>query len=115
VLEDGEWAVPVIFGVDAKSKAAAVAFAIDHNNLTMLGGGLSFTDVLAVWDEEGLQRALGEISDATDCLVSFDDDQLSALLQGPDFSPVGADEQSRLDEKKLVTCPECGHQFRPRK
>ena len=38
VLEDGEWVVPIIFGVDAASKAAAVAFAIDHNNLTLLGG-----------------------------------------------------------------------------
>ncbi len=33
-LEDDQWAVPIIFGVDAKSKEAAVAFAIDHNNLT---------------------------------------------------------------------------------
>lgn len=28
--EGGEWAVPIIFGFDAESKAAAVAFAIDH-------------------------------------------------------------------------------------
>ena len=29
----------------------------------------------------------------------------------PDFDPVGEDEQPRLDEKKPVTCPECGHVF----
>ena len=34
------------------------------------------------------------------------------LLQ-PDFQPVGAGEQSRLDEKKLATCPECGTEFKP--
>lgn len=58
VLDDGEWAVPVIFGVDAASKAAAVAFAIDHNNLTLLGGNLKIEDVLGIWDEEGLKRLL---------------------------------------------------------
>ena len=31
----------------------------------------------------------------------------------PDFQPVSADEQGRLDEKAKVTCPECGHEFTP--
>lgn len=31
----------------------------------------------------------------------------------PDFEPVGIDEQGRLDEKKKVICPECGHEFTP--
>ncbi len=113
-LETGEWAVPVIFGVDAESKAAATAFAIDHNNLTLLGGGLGFTDLLAIWDEPRLQRVLGEVPDAGRLLASLAPGEIEALLQGPSFEPVGADEQSRLDEKKLVTCPECGAEFRPR-
>ena len=32
----------------------------------------------------------------------------------PDFQPVGVDEQGRLDQKKPVTCPECGHEFTPK-
>ena len=111
--EDGEWAVPVIFGIDAPSRAAAVAFAIDHNNLTMLGGNVDFTDLLNMWDEEGLQRVLGEVPDIADVMATFDVEDLSALLETPDFSPVNAEEQSRLDEKKKVTCPECGHVFKP--
>ena len=113
VLEDGEWAVPVIFGVDSKSKAAAVAFAIDHNNLTLLGGDLDFTDLLQIWDEAGLQAVLEETPDAGDLLTSLDRQDVDALLIGPDFEPVGAEEQSRLDQKKHVTCPECGCEFRP--
>lgn len=113
-LEDGEWALPVIFGVDAASRAAAVAFAIDHNNLTLFGADADFSDLLAMWDEEGLQRVLKEMSDEFDgLLVSFDDDDLNSLLDGPDFGPVEADKQSRLDEKKDVTCPNCGHVFKP--
>ncbi len=110
-LEDDQWAVPVIFGVDAKSRAAAVAFAIDHNNLALLGGNLDFTDLLSMWDEEGLQRVLADVPDAGELLASLDAGDVAALLTGPDFQPVGADDQSRLDEKKPITCPECGAQF----
>ncbi|MCH9650807.1 MAG: hypothetical protein K0U98_21450 [Deltaproteobacteria bacterium] len=112
-LEDGQWAVPVIFGVDAESMAAAVAFAIDHNNLTLLGGDLGFTELLQIWDEPGLQSVLTEVPDAGELLASLDSQDVESLLQGPDFEPVAAEEQSRLDEKKHVTCPECGNEFQP--
>ena len=109
--EDGEWAVPVIFGVDSKSKAAAVAFAIDHNNLTLLGSGLEFTDVLSMWDEEGLQRVLADVPDAGSLLASLDSSDVGSLVGGPEFAPVSAEDQSRLDLKKPITCPECGVSF----
>jgi len=111
--KDGGWAVPVIFGVDAASKAAAVAFAIDHNNLTLLGSDLGFTDLLRIWDEESLQQVLRDAPDAGELLASLDLDDVAALLSGPDFEPASAEEQSRLDKKKTVTCPACGHEFRP--
>ena len=113
VLDDGDWAIPVIFGVDAESHAAAVAFAIDHNNLTLLGGDLGFGDLLRIWDEPELQAVLEATPDAGELLTSLDQDDVAALLTGPDFEPVSADDQSRLDRKKHVTCPECGHEFRP--
>ena len=112
-LEDGDWAVPVIFGVDAKSKAAAIAWAIDHNNLGLLGGNLGLTDLIAIWDEEGLQKVLADVPDAGELLASLDAEDVAALLSGPDFQPVGADDQSRLDEKKTVACPDCGREFVP--
>ena len=105
--------MPVIFGVDAASKAVVVVFAVDHNNLTLLGGGLGIEDVLQIWDEEGLQRVLREIPDAGGLLASLSPTDLDALLAGPDFDAVAGDDQPRLDEKKRVTCPECGTEFRP--
>lgn len=40
------------------------------------------------------------------------EDELTSVLAGigiaPDFSPVGADEQPRLDQKNPVICPHCG-------
>jgi hypothetical protein len=113
--EDEDWAVPVIFGVDAESRAAAVAFAIDHNNLTLLGGNLGFTDLVAIWDEEGLQKVLADVPDAGALLASLDSDDIAALLTGPSFQPADADDQSKLDETRgdPVTCPECGASFVP--
>jgi hypothetical protein len=113
ILEGGDWAVPVIFGVDAASREAAIAFAVDQNNLTLLGGDLAIEDVLQVWDEETLRSVLGEIPDPGELLVSLDAADLDALLSGPAFSPEDAGGQPRLDEKKAVTCPACGHEFRP--
>lgn len=49
--------------------------------------------------------------------MSFDNEAITAMLVDladfivPDFQPSGVDDQSRLDEKKLVQCPECGHEF----
>jgi hypothetical protein len=111
--EDGDWAVPIIFGVDAQSRAAAVAFAIDHNNLTLLGGDLGFADLLQIWDEAGLQAVLSNTPDAGALLASLTPADVDSLLLGPDFEPVGEGDQSRLDEKNPITCPECGHEFRP--
>ena len=115
MLEDGEWAVPVIFGVDSASRAAAVAFAIDHNNLGLLGGNLGFKDLLALWDEEGLKHVLADVPDSAELLASFEEEQIQELFAGPDFSPVSEDEQPQLDEVggEMVCCPECGHEWVP--
>ena len=45
-----------------------------------------------------------------------DDKIFGGMLEGmgavtPNFKPVGIDEQGRLDQKKLVICPECGAEF----
>jgi hypothetical protein len=105
--------VPVIFGVDAESRAAAVAFAVDHNNLTLLGGGLGLSEILAIWDEGRLLQVFEETPDAGALLTSLQVADVEALLQGPAFEPVAETDQSRLDQKKQVICPECGHGFTP--
>lgn len=42
----------------------------------------------------------------------FDENELGFAV--PDFQPVGADEQPRLDQKAPVTCPHCGELFVPK-
>ena len=81
--------------------------------LTLAGANFELEDLLQIYDEGQLQALLGETPDIASLLVSFDTNDLDALLQGPDFDPVAAGDQPRLDEKKLVTCPECGTEFKP--
>ena len=66
-----------------------------------------------------LARLLQEQQDAGFDLASLgsDDETLRQMLDTiatPYFGPVGEDEQGKLDEKKKVECPECGHVFEPK-
>lgn len=84
----GRWAMPVLFGVDATSTAEATAYAIDHNNLTAVGGGLSPDEVLRMWDPERFRR-LFETLDADP--VSLSSEELTTAM-----SIVGDDHEDPL-------------------
>jgi ParB family transcriptional regulator, chromosome partitioning protein len=107
----GAWAVPVLFGVDARSRAEAEAYGVDHNALTLGGSGLGVEDLLRLFDEEALEGLLRDAPDAGELLVSLDAADVDALLAGPDFQPAAADDQSRLDEKAPIVCPSCGEEI----
>jgi ParB-like chromosome segregation protein Spo0J len=84
----------------------AVAYAIADNR----------TSELAEWDDDilaaQLQGLLTEDEELLDA-AGFDDDELAALLDEPDFDPGTEDDQGQLDqlEPKLVTCPNCRTEF----
>jgi len=75
---------------------------------------LALNRIQGAWDQDrlaGLLKGLNaEGFDLT--LTGFNTTELEDLMgHVPDFFPVGEGEQGRLDEKKPVTCPECGHEF----
>ncbi len=82
---DGMWCVPVQFGVDAESEAAAKAYALDANNIGLLGGEFSPWDVARMWDDEGYLALLGELAEADALPVSVDADVAEALLTPVDY------------------------------
>lgn len=57
---DGDWAIPVLFGVDQASQQAAITFALDHNNLTMAGGDFTSIYMTQMWDEAAYVQLLQE-------------------------------------------------------
>ena len=115
VVKDGDWLVPVIFGEDLANKREAVAFALDHNNLTLAGGEIMPLDMARVWDSESYLSLLQGLATDNALPVTVDGDDLDGLLANlakqidQDQSP---ESPSHLDSTgRIHTCPECGYEF----
>ena len=92
---DKEVEVSVVDLDDAKEKALNIA-------LNKISGD---------WDLPSLKDLLEELdTGAFDIeITGFDTDSIEEMMT--QFNPVPEDTQPRLDEKKKVTCPECGCEF----
>ena len=80
------------------------AYVIADNKLALNAG----------WDAEALQVELADLSEAgfgMDLLGFSVDELAEAMGMGGNFEPGSIDDQGRLDQKKPVTCPNCGHEF----
>ena len=94
VDENGEWCMPILFGVEAETRAQAIAYAIDHNNISLSGGGFSAYDKARLWDKEGYLAILSEL-DLEELPVSVDAEDLEMLSKGiEDFIDQSPKEES---------------------
>lgn len=78
--EAGEWCVPVLFGVETESEAIARAYALDDNNLTLLGGEFAAEDLMKLYDQELLLSELEELGKYDEIPVSIGENDLEELL-----------------------------------
>ena len=78
--ETGEWCVPVLFGVEASSEAIARAYALDDNNLTLLGGDFAVADLMKLYNPELLMSELEELARSGEIPVSIGEANLEELL-----------------------------------
>lgn len=118
---DGEWCVPVLFGLDAESETQAAAYSIDHNNLTLAGAdGFTAVDISRLYERETYTELLQSLADVEMMPISVDLDDLNLITElnddePPDFQPAGENEQGRLDQKQTkeieCECPKCGYEF----
>jgi hypothetical protein len=90
IIQDKDWMVPVLFGVDARSQAAAESYGIDHNNLTMAGSDFEFMDVMKMWGDSTAEMLRG-LGKANEMPVSVSSEDLDALLNA---------EQEKLSERE---------------
>jgi len=74
-----EWQVPILVGVDARTKYEAEAYALDHNNLTMSGGDFSALDMARMWDDN-LNQVLLDLAANDTFSVVMDSDTVDALV-----------------------------------
>lgn len=131
VLNDIGWIAPVVvnrrsgFVVDGHLR---IALAISKGE----GVPVAYVDLspeeeaeaLATFDPMAAMAAADKQQlDALLREVQTDDAAVQAMLaklaadEGiipPDFQPAGIEEQGRLDEKKKVSCPNCGEVFEPK-
>jgi hypothetical protein len=104
-----------------------------HQRLRVLAAaGATVTDVVVVDLDETEERALNVTQNNPHISGEFTADlqplldtlepmgaevlaelRLDGLREIPAFDPTSGDDQPSLDEKKHVTCPECGHDFTP--
>lgn len=93
--------------LDLDHDPAARGLALSDNRASEIGLAWN-PDVLSM-----LQDTNPEVVESV-----FDPHELEEILAKsetvPDFQPVGIEEQGRLDQKKPVTCPECGCEFVPK-
>lgn len=73
---DGDWAVPVLFGVDAASQEVAEAYAVDHNNLTLAGGDFDGFEMARMWDSSYVDM----LPKGKNAPVTVDGDTMDVLL-----------------------------------
>lgn len=74
-----DWAVPIIFGLDAPSRAAAERYGLDHNNLVMMGGDFTAVDVARTYSAEYLELVV-ELAREQMLPVSVTGDDVDTLL-----------------------------------
>lgn len=61
VEQDGEWYMPIVFGNDLPNENVAMAYALDHNNLTLLGGSLSPMQASKMYDQRDYAALSAEL------------------------------------------------------
>lgn len=100
--EGKEWYVPVEFGIYTFDPSHADALAIDHNSATLAGGEIGLYDNLKIYDENKLLRVLSIQQERDYMPLTFDKQDLSALvyMQDPDALPPAVDEEMP-DDKEL--------------
>lgn len=97
---DTEWPCLVVDLTDAEAEKLLATHdplaAMAEADADALRGLLAGVET----ENEAVARMLQAIGDEAGAIV-------------PDFEPVGADEQSHLDQKAPTVCPECGHSWVP--
>jgi hypothetical protein len=102
VTEDGDWLIPILFGVDADSEAAAEAYGIDHNVTTILGGDFDITDHMRMW-EHGFVDQLIDLREQSAGVTSFSGDDIDLLRAAAGF--LGDASDFKFNDADIVEDP----------
>jgi ParB-like chromosome segregation protein Spo0J len=102
---------------------AAKALGWDKIAVTYVNDASEVATAYGLMDNQSALLADWDLPTLKDLLQGLDDGETNIELTGftiqeienmmTQFNPVDESTQPRLDEKKKVKCPECGHEFTP--
>jgi hypothetical protein len=101
IEKDGKWLAPFQVGQNSKSTAEGISFAIDHNNLTVLGGSFTPAEIARIWTPDYIEL-LVELLSRHGELVSVTGDDLDILLNYSGLIPDGMGAEKIPDEMERV-------------
>ena len=99
--DTGEWVMPVLVGVDQDNINKARAYAIDSNNVGLLGGDFTAVDMSRMWDTKTYMALLQGLSAENEEPVSVDKDTIERLARVFNSDESG-DEDKKDDESQDV-------------
>ena len=108
--DTGEWVMPVLVGVDQDNINKARAYAIDSNNVGLLGGDMTAVDISRVWDQKTYIALLQGLSAENEEPVSVDKDTIERLGRVLDYDNPDNDDEDKQDEESqdvLLIVIEC--------
>lgn len=114
---DGDWLVPCIVGINAKTEAEAIGYSIDHNLTTVRGAGLDLTDEIKLFDKDLLESQIETLIEEGESLAGFVDldSVLDAInsegLEDEDVPEDNKDIYEEELEKSNIKCPSCGFEW----
>jgi hypothetical protein len=82
IEQDGEWHLPIVFGNDLPNENVAMAYALDHNNLTLLGGSLSPMQASKMYDQRDYAALSAELIRVKAEPVTVSPEDAKALARG---------------------------------
>lgn len=82
---DGDWAVPVVFGGDAKTLEEAIAYSIDDNLSVLSGGEFPVAERMKLFDMDALLKQLEYLYETEMPPITIDGDdfdEMNRILEG---------------------------------
>jgi len=104
--KDGDWCMPFVAGVDVESEAIAQAYALDSNNLVMLGGDVTGFDLAKIWGK-GMAEVVERLAESGVYSVGVNEENIEAVLKA-----LGREEVSPKRNCNEIICPQCGYRIK---
>lgn len=80
VDDNKRWYFPVLVGINSETVEKAITYAIDHNNMVLLGGDFTASEMSRLWDTDKYKGVLSRLNNMGQPSVSMSIDDMESVL-----------------------------------